>query len=131
MNKSTLAVFLKLTVFAVLLLALNYLLYQMPDLKGAMNDFIYPLPLIYLFFLGLSITIIAILIKIGKKNQEQIGYAFLFLTAAKMALSYVLARAIITKTGGNPTEKINFFVIFILFLAIEAYYTARLLNNKQ
>jgi hypothetical protein len=71
------------------------------------------------------------LIRIGKNSKEQIGYAFLLLTAVKMALSYVLVRPILEASKENPTEKVNFFAIFILFLAIEAYYTARLLNNKQ
>jgi hypothetical protein len=131
MNKSTLTVFVQLLFFTAILLALNFLVYQMPDLKNAMDDFIYPLPVTYALFYILSVIVIGVLVIVSKKNKEQIGYAFLFLTGAKMAVSYVFARAIINKVGGNPTEKINFFVIFILFLAIEAYYTARLLNNKQ
>jgi hypothetical protein len=78
-----------------------------------------------------SIVILGVLIKISIKNKEQLGYAFLFFTSAKMAASYFFARPIIRHSAENPTEKVNFFVIFILFLAIEAYYTARLLNNKQ
>lgn len=131
MNKESLAVFLKVTVYAAILLVINFLAYQMPDLKDKATDFIYPLPLTYLFFFLFSLVIITILIKVGKKSKEQIGYAFLLLTGVKMALSYVLARPVINKVSENPTEKINFFVIFILFLSIEAYFTARLLNNKQ
>jgi len=131
MDKSSLGTFIKVTAIASVFFVFNFLLYLQPDLKDKTADFIYPLPLVYLFFLVLSLLIIAVLVKVGKKNKEQIGYAFLLLTGVKMALSYAFGRPIITKLGENPTEKINFFMIFILFLAIEAYYTARLLNNKQ
>lgn len=131
MNKESLAIFLKLTALAAVFFVFNLLIYQLPDLKEKSSDFIYPLALVYLLFLVFSLIIIAVLIKVGRKSKEQIGYAFLLLTGVKMALCYAFARPIITKIGENPTEKINFFVIFILFLAIEAYYTARLLNNKQ
>ena len=48
-----------------------------------------------------------------------------------MAICYLIARPIISKGEAAATEKVNFFVIFIVYLVIEAYYTARLLNNKQ
>lgn len=130
MKKEYASALLRLAIIAIALLGLNTLLYLIPDIESATDDFIYPLPVIYLFFFVFSAVIISVLIFISVKNREQLGYAFLFLTGAKMAISYVLARPVINKLSENPTEKINFFVIFILFLIIEAYYTARLLNNK-
>ncbi|MFD2602381.1 hypothetical protein [Flavobacterium suzhouense] len=130
MNKQTLSVFFQVAVIAAILLVFNFLVYYMPDLKGKTADFVYPLPVMYGFFFLMTAAVLAVLMKINRKNQEQTGYAFLFLTTAKIALSYVIVRPILNKAGENPTEKVNFFVIFILFLAIEAYYTARLLNNK-
>ncbi|MDV6167707.1 DUF6168 family protein [Flavobacterium sp. DG1-102-2] len=129
MDKNYLSFFFKTILFTGVLLVINILFFQfilIPD-----QEFYYPLPVTYIFFCVFSLIIIGILIKISTKNKEQLGYAFLLLTSIKMALSYVFARPIIAQAGGNPTEKVNFFVIFILFLAIEAYYTARLLNNKQ
>lgn len=131
MDKNYTSVFIRTAGIAVVFFIVNFLVYQIPGMEYAMQDFQYPLALVYVFFLVLSLIILGILIKISAKNKEQLGYAFLLLTSIKMALSYVFARPIITHTGENSTEKVNFFVIFILFLAIEAYYTARLLNNKQ
>ena len=128
--KKNIGIFTVTTVIAALSLIANMLIYQVPELKAASQNFIYSLPLVYLFFFVFTIVILGVLLTLGKKKKEQVGYIFLFLTSAKMGLSYLLARPILTKTIDDPTEKINFFIVFILFLAIEAYYTARLLNNK-
>ncbi|WP_294733634.1 DUF6168 family protein [uncultured Flavobacterium sp.] len=129
MKKNT-SIFIFTTLIAVAAFVINMIIYEMPDLKSAKDSFIYSLPVVYLFFLVFTLVILGVLIVAGKKKKEQIGYIFLFLTSAKMGLSYVFARPILNKVVDDPTEKINFFVVFILFLAIEAYYTARLLNNK-
>ncbi|PZR21275.1 MAG: hypothetical protein DI539_08420 [Flavobacterium psychrophilum] len=129
MDKNYIGIFIKTGVAACIFLVLNIVLYQfllIPD-----QEFYYPLPLVYGFFLVFSLIILGVLIRIGKKNKEQLGYAFLLLTSVKMAASYFFARPMIAQSGENPTEKVNFFLVFILFLAIESYYTARLLNNKQ
>ena len=117
-------------IIAAVLLIANIFIYRLPALEGARQNFIYTLPVVYLFFFVFTLIILGVLVIIGKKKKEQLGYVFLFLTAAKMGLSYVFARPVLTKTIDDPAEKINFFIVFILFLAIEAYYTARLLNNK-
>ncbi|MBY8963303.1 hypothetical protein KJK34_11110 [Flavobacterium sp. D11R37] len=128
--KNSIKFFAGITIATIILFIANTLLYRLPELSSATDNFVYPLWLVYLFFFGFTVIILAVLLKISVKNKEQIGYAFLFLTALKMAASYFMARPVLTKTIDDPTEKINFFVVFILFLAIEAYYTARLLNNK-
>lgn len=129
MDKNYVSIFLRTGITACIFLAANMLVFQFGLVSAP--EFYYPLPVTYLFFLVFSVIILGVLIKISQKNKEQLGYAFLFLTSAKMAASYFFARPIIKHSLVNPTEKVNFFVIFILFLAIEAYYTARLLNNKQ
>ena len=131
MDKNYIGIFVKTALIGAAFLIINLLVYQMPDLKSAATNFVYPIPVVYLLFLILSLMILAVLIAVGKKNQSQIGYAFLGLTTLKMIISYIFIRPVLAQSGGNSTEKVNFFVIFILFLAIEAYYTARLLNNKQ
>ncbi|MES2485878.1 MAG: hypothetical protein V4581_08010 [Bacteroidota bacterium] len=131
MNKNYLSVFIKTIGTAGAFLFINYVLYLLPQLKGQDAAFTYPLWGVYLFFLIFSLVILGVLIKVSQKNLAQVGYAFLLLTGAKMAASYFLAKPIIAKTVEFPTEKANFFAVFVLFLAIEAYFTARLLNNKQ
>lgn len=131
MDKNYIGIFVKTALIGAAFLVINFLVYQIPDLKAAYSNFVYPLPVTYILFLILSLMILAVLITVSKKNAGQIGFVFLGLTTVKMGISYVFVRPILAQSGGNPTEKVNFFVIFILFLAIEAYYTARLLNNKQ
>jgi len=131
MDKTTIGIFLRIIVIAILGCIINTLVYMLPQFAGYMNAFTYPLYMIYLFFLMFSLLIIFILLKIKQKNEAQLGYAFLFLTTLKLGITYVFARKIIAATGSSTAEKANFFAVFILFLVIEVYYTARLLNNKQ
>ena len=128
--KKNIGIFIVTTLVAAVLMTANLFIYKLPQLEGARESFIYSVPIVYLFFFVFTLVILGVLIIIGKKKKEQLGYTFLFLTSAKMGLSYLFARPILAKTIDDPTEKINFFIVFILFLAIEAYYTARLLNNK-
>ena len=130
MIKKHLGFFVKTAVIACVFLITNLLIYYIPGLNVQTTDFVYPIPLVYAFFFVFSIIIFAVLAVVNDKNESQLGYAFLGLTALKMAISFVFAKPIIAKSIENPTEKVNFLAVFILFLAIEAYFTARLLNNK-
>lgn len=96
------------------------------------DSFVYATPLLYVFFAMLSIVIVFALIKVKEVAIDYIGYAFLAFTTVKMVIAYVLLRPIIhTHLPKTPTEKMNFFVVFIYFLAIETMLTIRILNNKQ
>jgi hypothetical protein len=49
-----------------------------------------------------------------------------------MLVAYIFVKPILNlNLPKTPIEKINFFVIFIYFLAIETLVTIRILNNKQ
>lgn len=95
------------------------------------TSFYYQLSTLYSVFAILAIFIVGILIFIKTKNLDIVGMSFLILTTSKMILCYILVRPILNMT---PTEmsiqKMNFFGIFILFLAIETIITIRILNNK-
>lgn len=114
-----------------LLLLLNTLYYKFTATAANTEDFVYPLVVQYALFFILSSVIMVVLQIVSKKNKEQLGYTFLLATGAKMAICYLIARPIISKGEAATAEKVNFFIIFIVYLVIEAYYTARLLNNKQ
>jgi len=130
MIKKHLGFFIKTAIAAAVFLIINLLIYKIPGIGIQTTNFAYPLPVVYLFFFLFSIIILVVLAVVNDKNESQLGYAFLGLTALKMAVSYAFAKPIIAKSIENPTEKVNFLAVFILFLAIEAYFTARLLNNK-
>ncbi len=96
------------------------------------NDFIYSTHLLYTFFSVFSVIIIFILIQVNKKNINNVGFTFMLITSIKMAIAYFFMQPILNSQSiFAGLEKINFFVIFILFLIIETTVTIRILNNKQ
>jgi hypothetical protein len=97
-----------------------------------LQGFHFPIEIIYGFFFICSLLIIFILIKVKEKNIDNVGYTFLLVTCIKMALSYVVLSPILNSGNLNlRIEKLNFFVIFALFLTIETVVTVRILNNKH
>lgn len=123
-------VIVRTAIVAAVLLAVNSLLYHFTGLSGS-TAYVYHPAVVFGFFFMLSAIILGVLVYLSSRNKEQMGYAFLLLTGVKLALAYVMARPVIAKGEAALTEKVNFFAIFVVFLIIEAYYTARLLNNKQ
>lgn len=95
-------------------------------------SFEYPLELLYLFFFILSAIIIKILLIVKQKSFDNVGMSFLLATSVKMIFCYLILRPLLQlpKTS-NPAERINFFILFIVFLAIETLFTIRLVNEKQ
>ena len=60
------------------------------------------------------------------------GYAFMALTSLKIGILLFWAQPILKNTAEIAKfEKINFFILFALFLAIETIVAAQILNNKQ
>ena len=96
------------------------------------DDFIYSTLTLYLLFGLLSVVIVSLLTKVKETAINSVGYAFLAFTTLKMVIAYAFLRPIIhAHLPKTPTEKMNFFIVFIYFLAIETYLTIRILNNKQ
>ena len=120
----------------LLLSAVVYFVHKLVFFLNGSNpkfqDFHFPIETIYEFFFICSVIIVFILIKVKEKNIDNVGYTFLLVTFIKMGISYAVLSPILH--SGNPNvkiEKLNFFVIFALFLTIETIVTARILNNKQ
>jgi hypothetical protein len=96
------------------------------------QNFHFPIEVIDGFFFVCSLLILVILIQVKAKNMDNVGYTFLLVTFIKMAISYTVLSPILHSGNWNARiEKIDFFIIFGLFLAIETAVTIRLLNNKQ
>jgi hypothetical protein len=96
------------------------------------KSFYYSIETLYGFFLCLSLIVILILLKIKKRNFDQIGIAFLAITSIKMVLSYVALRPVLNSVPtASPIEKNSFFMIFVVFLTIETLITIRILNEKD
>ena len=95
-------------------------------------DFIYSIPLLYIGFFFSSTLLVLVLNKIKQLSIDNVGYAFLALTSLKMLVAYIFVRPILSlNLPKTPVEKMNFFIIFIYFLATETVVTIRILNNKQ
>lgn len=96
------------------------------------NTFHYSLEVLYLFFLLSSAIIFKVLLIVKEKSFDNVGMSFLLATSVKMIFCYLIVRPLLQiPRANNPTERINFFVLFIVFLAIETLFTIRLVNEKE
>lgn len=123
---------LEVLIIAIPLYIVHKIFFIFSDLGKTGQMFEYSLEQLYGFFLMASVLIIFALVKIKEKNLDNVGYAFMLLTCIKMAVSYFVLKPILQNMNqSQQSEKINFFIIFMLFLAIETIIAIRLLNNKQ
>lgn len=117
---------------ALILFAIHKSSFLLIAPKSFESSFIYSIELLYAFFFVFTVIILFVLIKINQKNINNVGFSFMFLTSLKMAIAYFFMQPILNSQSIYAgSEKINFFVIFILFLIIETVVTIRILNNKQ
>jgi hypothetical protein len=120
------------TVFALVFYSINKLLFFVPDFSEKYTSYHHSLETIYFFFWCCCTVILIVLVNVNKRFPDNTGYTYMGATLLQMGLSYVMLRPILhSGVPGNSFEKINFFIIFILFLVIETVITIRLLNNKQ
>lgn len=96
------------------------------------NKFTYSIPLLYIVFCVFSLVIIGMMLKVKERNIDYVGYTFILLTSLKMAVAYLMMQPVFHHSYKvTPTDKMNFFIIFLYFLIIETILTIRILNNKQ
>lgn len=82
------------------------------------------------FFVFASALCMAIVLKVSEKNFDQTGMSFLVVTTVKMVPAFLVIKQ--ARAQINETLAIQMgYSGFLLFLAIEVYFTYRLLNNKQ
>ena len=116
---------------AVLGLIIHKLMFFLLVAKTIEDNFIYSITLLYGLFSIFSLLILGVLIKVKERNIDNVGYTFLLLTSIKLVVAYLLIHPILKASlNQTPLEKINFFIIFIYFLATETILTIRILNNK-
>jgi len=132
MNYKKLQPILEVLFLSTLVYIIHKLVFFLNDDNPKLQGFNFSIETIYEFFFVCSVIIVFILIKVKEKNIDNVGYTFLLVTCIKMAVSYVVLYPILH--SGNPNvsiEKLNFFLIFALFLTIETIVTVRILNNKH
>jgi hypothetical protein len=131
MNLKTYASVLYFLLFSVTLYIIHKLIFNFYGIELKADQFYYSLEFLYAFFTGMGVLIILALIMVFQNFQEFVGIAFLAVTTINMLFSYIVVRPILAKTTENiKVEKVNFFVIFLLFLVIEMVLTAKMLNNS-
>ena len=123
---------LEVTLFSILVYLVHKLVFFLNENNPNLEGFHFPIEVVYGFFFICSLLIILILIKVREKNIDNVGFTFLWVTFIKMGLSYIILSPILNSGNLNMrTEKINFFIVFALFLTIETIVTVRIINNKQ
>jgi hypothetical protein len=123
---------LELFVISIVAYLAHKLFFYIEANNPSYQEFYYTIETIYGFFLLCSVLILFILIQVKQKNIDNVGQTFLLVTCIKMGISYLVLTPILhTEKQNMAIEKINFFVVFALFLTIETVITIRILNNKQ
>ena len=124
--------FLHLFIISIIAFVINFFLVENVVPKLELTNWTYSIVNLYVLFFLFSVVIMSLLLFVRTKNLDNVGYTYLIVTSIKMGVAYFLLRPILaTTTDVNATEKINFFIVFIWFLAIETLLTIRILNNKQ
>lgn len=119
-------------ILAILLYCIHKVIYLFCFPKETIQSFVYSLELLYLFFGFSSVLIVFVLLKINQISINNVGFTFLLITTIKMALAYFFLQPILnSKSEFVKIDKMNFFIIFIVFLAIETIVTIKMLNKKQ
>lgn len=119
-------------IVSLLLFVAHKLFFYWNENNPKYQNFYFSLETIYGFFSFSSIIIVSILLFVKHKSKDNVGNTFMLITCLKMGVSYFLLNPILNSGNQNiGIEKINFFLIFALFLALETVVTARILNNNQ
>jgi hypothetical protein len=123
---------IEILVLSISVYLAHKLFFFLNDNNTKFQNFHFPIEVVYGFFFLCSVLILLILIKVKAKNIDNVGYTFLLVTCIKMAVSYAVLYPILHSGNLNiGVEKLNFFIIFALFLSIETIVTIRMLSNKQ
>ena len=119
-------------IVSLLLFMAHKLFFYWNENNPKYQNFYFSLETIYGFFSFSSIIIVSILLFVKNKSKDNVGNTFMLITCLKTGISFALLNPILNSGSQNiGIEKINFFVIFALFLALETVVTARILNNNQ
>jgi hypothetical protein len=116
---------------AVVLFFGNKLILQTESFNQNFKLFSYSLETIYTVLCVFSVIILVILLIVNSRNKDVVGLTYLLITSIKAGIIFFIFSDIISSSNKNTVERINFFIVFILFLAIETLITIRLLNKKQ
>lgn len=123
---------LEVVFLSILVYLAHKLFFFLNDDNPKLQGFNFSIETIYTFFWSCSVIIVFILIMVKEKSIDNVGNTFLLVTCVKIAVSFAVLSPILQSRNPNVSiEKLNFFLIFALFLTIETIVTARILNRKN
>lgn len=128
--KNYLLFFKELFFLAFPLYVIHCLVFLLPNLNAAQENFYFSITFLYVLFFVFSKTILFIVKKVSEKSFDNTGMVFMLATFVKTGIVYFIIKPILDSQN-NQIEKINVFVTFICFLLIETIITVRILNKKQ
>lgn len=121
--------FLTLSMGAIIFYVLHRIVLSQLDSRLEIRDFYYSLETVYLFFFACSLVVLRIVLFVRQKNLDATGQAFIAATFVKMVVAYAFLYPALNQGESGP-GKTNFFVVFLLFLALETAICTRLLNKS-
>lgn len=122
--------FKELFFLAFLLYIIHCLVFLLPNLSAAQENFYFSITFLYVLFFIFSKTILFVVKKVSEKSFDNTGMVFMIATFIKTGVVYFIIKPILDSKD-NQIEKLNVFFIFICFLLIETIITVRILNKKQ
>ena len=132
MKKELFQSILQLFLYSISAFVVHKLFFYFSNYELIENQFQYSIFTLYSFFFFCALIIIVLLFFIRRKEINNVGNSFMLLTILQMPFAYYFLHSILNSSSKNASfEKINFFVIFLSFLAIETIVSIRILNNKQ
>jgi hypothetical protein len=123
---------LEVLIASILCFGIHNLIFFYNQNNPNYQHFIFSLTTIYSFFLACSLVIILLLLFVKQRSIDNVGFTFLFATCFKIGISFSFLMPILnSKISNIGYEKINFFIVFAIFLLIETVVAIRILNNNQ
>ncbi|MFT7350720.1 MAG: hypothetical protein ACI9XR_000436 [Flavobacterium sp.] len=117
--------------FTLLFYFLNLVTLHSLEYSQALFLYLFPLEQIFITFSILAIIVLFVLHIVEKKNKDIVGMVFLIASSIQIGVLYFIFRKVISSSNLNTIERINFFVLFFLFLTFETLIIIQLLNKKQ
>ena len=122
--------FKELFFFSFSLFIIHRLVFLLPSLNAAQENFYFSITYLYVLFFVFSKTILFIVKKVSETSFDNTGMVFMIASFVKTGIVYFIIKPILDSKD-NQIEKSNVFFIFICFLLIETIITVRILNKKQ
>lgn len=122
--------FKELFFFSFSFYVIHRLVFLLPSLNNAQENFYFSITYLYVLFFIFSKTILLVVKKVSEKSFDNTGMVFMIASFIKTGIVYFIIKPILDSQN-NQIEKLNVFFIFICFLLIETVITVRILNKKQ